>query len=97
MTVIISQSISTKVGDRAEIKLVIPGSAVGLATDCVMGPGSIDSSMVPVTFPCVENIRICYFMSCCCSIQEIKQIFNDQRGFFINFKHLHKQVINKLL
>ena len=39
MTVeIISWSISTKVWDQAGIKLNTPESAVGLATDCDMGP-----------------------------------------------------------
>ena len=36
---IISWSISIKVWDRVRIELSIPGSAVGLATDCTMGPG----------------------------------------------------------
>ena len=36
---IISRSISTKVWDLVRIKLMIPGSALGLATDCAMGPG----------------------------------------------------------
>ena len=37
---IISCSISMKVWDWARIKLVTPGSAVGLATDCATGSGS---------------------------------------------------------
>ena len=40
MTVeIISRLISTKVWDQARIKLVSPGSAVGLITDCAMRLG----------------------------------------------------------
>ena len=35
---IISWSISMKVWDWAGIKITTPGSAVGLATDCSMGP-----------------------------------------------------------
>ena len=38
---IISRSTSTKVSDRATIELTISGSAVGLATDCAMGPGVV--------------------------------------------------------
>ena len=34
----ILQSISTKVWGSAGIKLITPGSAIGLATDCVTGP-----------------------------------------------------------
>ena len=36
---IISWSISTNVWDRAGIKLATTGSAAGLATDCITGPG----------------------------------------------------------
>ena len=36
---IISRSISTKVWYRAVIELAIPRSAIGLATNCTMGPG----------------------------------------------------------
>ena len=46
----ISQSISTKVWDGAEITLAIPGSAVGLATDCAKGSGL---SLFSVTDNCL--------------------------------------------
>ena len=43
---IISQSISTKLWDRAAIKLATPGSAVRLVTDCAMSPVAWDSSFI---------------------------------------------------
>ena len=38
---IISQSISTKVWDRAGIQLATPGSAARLVTDCATQPGDL--------------------------------------------------------
>ena len=40
MTVDISQSISTKVRCWAGIELMTTESAIGLATDCAIGPGT---------------------------------------------------------
>ena len=39
---IISRSISTKVWDRAEIELAIPGSADKLATNCTTEPSGLE-------------------------------------------------------
>ena len=41
----ISRSISTEIWDQAGVELVIPGSAVGLTTDCTTGPGSLTAGL----------------------------------------------------
>ena len=51
------------VRDRVGIKLATPDSAVGLATDCAMGPGS-KSVCAYVHVPVGECVHVLFWFGC---------------------------------